>query len=331
MSKEIGSPHNDLFKNIFGREDMVRDFVRYYMPAEISSDLDLDTLEVSSESYVSDELRESLSDIVVSVQLKNRDVAEIYILIEHKSGQDKWTKLQLLKYLNEKWQKIGKENKINLPVIIPVVFYHGKKRWRRSLEFSDMFDLPGEHYRKYVPKFEHILHEVPVINKQQIKSTIALEVFHLILEYVFYPGKRDKIFESFELLFQGLSMEKAGELFYVFVKYLLSATDVSPEEVKERVKHLPRGEQTVRTTAEILRKEGYEKGVVFGEQQGKLEATRDMVLDVASEQYGLLPSTLEAKIKSIQSVTTLKNLARQAVKLNKIEAFAELVNKAAEN
>ena len=87
----------------------------------------------------------------------------------------------------------------------------------------------------------------------------------------------ERIYESLELLFQGLNSDKAGELFYVFVKYLLSATDVNPREVEKRVKHLPKGEETVRTTAEVLRKEGYDKGydkgVVLGEQHGKLEAT----------------------------------------------------------
>ena len=77
MSKEIGSPHNYLFQNILGRADMARDFVRYYMPAEIAADLDVDTLEVASESYVSDDLRESLSDIVL--QFKNGNPVEIYI------------------------------------------------------------------------------------------------------------------------------------------------------------------------------------------------------------------------------------------------------------
>jgi len=77
MSKEIGSAHNNLFQNILGREDMARDFVRYYMQAEIVGDLDLDTLEVASESYISDDLKESLSDIVLSLQLKDGDLAEI--------------------------------------------------------------------------------------------------------------------------------------------------------------------------------------------------------------------------------------------------------------
>ena len=91
----------------------------------------------------------------------------------------------------------------------------------------------------------------------------------------------------------------------------------------------------MRTTAEVLRKEGYDKGygkgVLFGEGHGKLEANQEMLIDIASEQYGLLPSVLEAKIKSIKSITILKNLARQVVKLNRMEDFERLFNKAVDH
>ena len=117
----------------------------------------------------------------------------------------------------------------------------------------------------------------------------------------------------------------------MFVKYLLSATDVNPREVEKRVKHLPKGEETVRTTAEVLRKEGYDRGVLFGEQHGKLEATQETLIDVAGERCGLLPSVLETKIKSIKSITTLKNLVRQVVKLDRMEDFERLVNKAVDH
>ncbi len=348
MSKEIGSPHNYLFQNILGREDMARDFVRYYMPAQMAADLDVDTLEVASESYVSDDLRESLSDIVLSLQFKNGYPAEIYLLIEHKSGLNKRTKLQLLKYLNAKWHDLDQSEKLGkyLPVIIPMVFYHGKRKWRYSLEFSDQFNPPGDYYKRYIPKFEHLLHEVPEINKRKIKSTIALEVFHVVLECIFYPEKRDKIYESLDLLFRGLSTEKAGELFYVFIKYLLSATDANPKEVEKRVKHLPKGEETVRTTAEMLREEGYEmalrnkdkwigegkiEGKLEGRIEGKIEAAQEMLIDLAIEQYGALPSMLEMKIKSIQSDATLKNLARKIIRLNDISDFQNLINQAADH
>jgi hypothetical protein len=57
----------------------------------------------------------------------------------------------------------------------------------------------------------------------------------------------------------------------VLIEYLLSATDISPTEVEEHVRHLPGGVETVKTTAEVLREEGYGLGV----EKGKIENTRN--------------------------------------------------------
>lgn len=50
MDEKISKAHDHVVKNILGREDVARDFVRYYLPEEITKDLDLNTLSVSSES-----------------------------------------------------------------------------------------------------------------------------------------------------------------------------------------------------------------------------------------------------------------------------------------
>jgi predicted transposase/invertase (TIGR01784 family) len=346
MSDDINKPHDNVVKNILGREGIAKDFVRYYLPQEISKDLDLETLEVSSQSYVSGHLKESLSDLVIRIQLYNGDLADIYVLIEHKSDMEAWTKLQLLKYMNEIWQATAKENKICLPIVIPLVFYHGKRRWKHSLEFADLFQAPSEYYKKYIPKFEHILHEVPEINEQKVKSTITLEVFHLVLEYIFYPEKRDKIYESFELLFQGLNSKDAEEIFGVLIRYLLSATDERPENAEEKVKHLPKGGETVRTTAERLREEGYniamqknekllaereQRGEMRGVIKGELKNAQETLMDIAADLHGPLPNSLQAKIKSIQSIENLRAITRKVHKTSSLEEFTELVNRAVEN
>ncbi len=213
MSKKLPTPHDSFVKNILGKDVYARDFIRYYLPKDITDDLDLDTLEVSSKSYVSDELKESLTDLVMTIQFKNRDLAELYFLVEHKSNLYRQTRLQILGYLNEVWQNKKGDD---LPVIIPVVFYHGKKKWKYSLEFSDMFNPPGEHYFKHIPKFEHVLLEVPEINKQKIKSTIVLEVFNLTLEHIFYPDRRDRIYKAMEgyhkAIMEKPKWEERGEL-----------------------------------------------------------------------------------------------------------------------
>ena len=55
-----------------------------------------------------------------------------------------------------------------------------------------------------------------------------------------------------------------------------------------------------------------------------------MMIDIASEQLGPLSANLGLKIKIIQSVSTLKNLARQAVKLDNLEDFLHAVERVTE-
>ncbi len=272
-----------------------------------------------------------LNGYLMTLQFKNKDLAELYFLIEHKSNLYKQTRLQLFDYINQALQdKKGDD----LPIIIPVVFYHGKSKWRYSLEFSELFNPPGKHYFKYIPKFEHVLIEVPEINKRKIKSTIVLEVFNLVLECIFYPDKRDQIYKAMELLYQGLKAEEAGEIFGVMVKYLLSATDVNPDEVEEKVKHIPKGADTVRTTADVLREEGIEKGmqkgIILGRQEGGIENAQETLIDLATEQYGPLPGMISVKVKSIQSMENLRALTRKIIRTESLDEFTELVNRASD-
>ncbi len=43
---EINTPHDAFFKRLFGDLEVAADFLRNYLPAEILSRLDLDTLEL---------------------------------------------------------------------------------------------------------------------------------------------------------------------------------------------------------------------------------------------------------------------------------------------
>jgi hypothetical protein len=63
-----------------------------------------------------------------------------YVLVEHKSYPDRWTMLLLLRYMVRIWDKEIAQNKElkTLPSIVPVVFYHGTRRWKLPL---NMFPL----------------------------------------------------------------------------------------------------------------------------------------------------------------------------------------------
>ncbi len=75
----------------------------------------------------------------------------------------------------------------------------------------------------------------------------------------------------------------------------------------------------------------YENERCDGKIEGKIEASREMLINMANEQYGVLPPMLEMKIKSIQSDAALKYLARKVVKMNNLSDFQDLVNQATDN
>jgi hypothetical protein len=109
--------------------------------------------------------------------------------------------------------------------------------------------------------------------------------------------------------------------------------------MEENVKHLPGGVETVRTTADVLREEGYGKGVLVGEQKGRLEGrlegkvenAREMLFDALIEKFGAIRSSLVSRLNSIQSPDTLKMLFKQSLRVSSLEEFEEQVFKATDN
>jgi hypothetical protein len=79
---------------------------------------------------VNAELREFVSDKVLSMPLRNtNETVNIIILIEHKPKVDPLFSVQLLTYIANGYDQQRKRGgKFN--VIIPVIYYHGKTRWK---------------------------------------------------------------------------------------------------------------------------------------------------------------------------------------------------------
>ena len=87
---EINNPHDVYFRESLTRREIVQDFLRWHLPAELLAFVDLGSLEISKDSYVSKELRASYSDLVY--QLRPRALPDlalcVYMLFEHKSTSE---------------------------------------------------------------------------------------------------------------------------------------------------------------------------------------------------------------------------------------------------
>ncbi|MFM7974596.1 MAG: Rpn family recombination-promoting nuclease/putative transposase [Pirellula sp.] len=67
------TPHNNLFHYALSHAQAARDLIQTHLPAELVAALDLDSLELKKDSFIDEELRESYSDLLYSVQLAEQD------------------------------------------------------------------------------------------------------------------------------------------------------------------------------------------------------------------------------------------------------------------
>lgn len=308
MTPSSPRAHDRFFKQIFSRPENVRDFIETYLPVEMVSHLDLDSLEVESKSYVDPNLSEYFSDVVVKTRVRQGNPAELYFLFEHKSGPERYAWVQVLQYMASSWYSRIRGAGLGpgpLPLIIPVVIYHGVRSWKFSLAFEDLFDPPSPVFSPYLPKFEHILHDISHLEESEIKGTIILQVVQLLLKYIQVPELRDRLPEIVRLLGSLREKDRVTEYLQVILEYVFQATDhVEVRDVQKALQNIQQGESVMPTIAEKLRQEGMQQGMEQGMEQGELQGKRLILLKQMQRKFAL-SSAEEALIRSIQDQALL--------------------------
>jgi predicted transposase YdaD len=91
------------------------------LPPVITSRFQIDTVREAGQ-----ETGSSPMDLLLTVETIDDTTEYVYVLVEHKSYPAPLVAVQLLGYVAGVMKKHGNAP---VPVIHPVVFYHGKKKW----------------------------------------------------------------------------------------------------------------------------------------------------------------------------------------------------------
>ena len=78
----IQNPHDKFFKDTFSDVEVARDFIQHYLPESVSEIIDLETLEAQRDSFISQELQETFTDMLYRVKI-NEKTGYLYFLFEH--------------------------------------------------------------------------------------------------------------------------------------------------------------------------------------------------------------------------------------------------------
>jgi predicted transposase/invertase (TIGR01784 family) len=298
--------HDRAFKDFFEERDVASSFLQEYLPENIIKELDFESLKISKDSFVDKGLKEYLSDILYEVKLKNR-LSFIYLLFEHKSQMERFVAFQLLKYMVRIWENFLKQNKKAkyLPVIIPLVIYHGRPRWRVDSSFKSLFESPGK-FEPYLPDFRFELYDISHLPDDELRGSVLLRILLITLKYIFNPKLRHKLPEIFELFGKLEDKNKATEYLEVLLRYLTyRADDITEKELQESVDQtLEDGGKIMPTLAQKWMEQGEEKGM----ERMKWDVVKNaLAIDLPIEKITRLTGLPPEKIKLMKSRMKLKD------------------------
>ena len=228
-------------REIFKNNMLTSQFLRNYTNIPLLSNVMPEDIEDVSEKYQAFLGVEFESDTIKKVYIRRADGTierEVFVLslIEHKSDIDYDVAMQLLRYMCVIWQEYkATQNKIRegssrrknfrYPLIIPIVYYEGKRKWTADLNLKDRIEF-SEEMEKYIPDFTYQVvsvgqytneelsekHDemslVMLINK--IQSSEDIEEFRKVSEAMVdsvYANAPDEIKEIYKKILWSLLMK----------------------------------------------------------------------------------------------------------------------------
>ncbi|EEN2983518.1 Rpn family recombination-promoting nuclease/putative transposase [Salmonella enterica] len=295
--------HDPLFKLFLREPETAKDFLAAHLPQDIRSLVNLDSLRLESGSYVDEQLKEQHSDILYSVRMAQGEQCLLYCVVEHQSTEDEMMAWRMTKYtIRAMSDHLNKGHK-KLPVVVPLLFYHGDVRpYPYSMDWLDCFEQP-ELARQVLSKPWPLI-DVSELNDDDIKSHRRMALLEMVQRDIRLRDGKELLARLVQLIQMELnSREQVEAVLRYTILNGMAGEDIS-SYINQLSGDIPEYEDLMGTIAQQLEDKGIQKGIRQGIEQGIQQgieqerlAAQKKLLETA---YALLDNgvSLEVVIKS---------------------------------
>lgn len=281
QTNQLAQPHDATFKKLFSEIEIAKDVIEKNLPEEVLDQLDMNTLKKLDGSFINEKLEETFSDILYGIEIDGRD-AYISVLFEHKSYTDRLGIFQVAGYIIDAWRKMIKDNKKELPVIIPIIIYHGRPSWNYKKDMRDMipdFDLLPPYLKEMLPVLRHEFINIGGYTEEDIMKYDPLARMALrLLKYIYYDD--DTFIEMFIISADEIQYIVTEEVFNWIANigfvYMSANKEISEEDIFQKIQELGGKGGEIMTILERREEKGIEKG--------KIQTVKDFIKAGAETQ-----------------------------------------------
>ncbi|EJX6601912.1 Rpn family recombination-promoting nuclease/putative transposase [Salmonella enterica] len=292
--------HDGLFKLFLCEPDTARDFLAVHLPADIRSQVRLDTLKLEPGSFVDQKLRELHSDVLYSVETAEGHAGYIYCLVEHQSTADRMMAWRMMRYSMAVMDAHLKKGNDTLPVVVPLLFYQGTVRpYPYSTDWMDCFDVPAlarEVYSRPWP-----LVDVSVMEDSDLQSHRRMALLELVQRDIRHRDAASLLRDVVQLIrLAGNTREQVEAVLCYIIYNGMTSESITPF-LYELAGEIPEYKELIMgTIAQQLKEEGIQLGIQQGIEQGIEQARLVAQQKLLETAYALLDNgvSLDVVIKS---------------------------------
>jgi predicted transposase/invertase (TIGR01784 family) len=312
-----------------------REILKYLFRSEVRELLDLEKLTIDPESYIEDDLKKLYADVVYRIPIKkSKKNIVVFVLFELKTKNNKWTIFQIVKYIiriwNREWRKAKKEKRLKhflFPMVIPVIFHHGKTAFTAPTELIKLVQVIAD-LEPFTLNMKSFLLDVTSLATENMPKDFGLNILFMVLQAVFSNDVAERLLAIFRKLrpkmhLSEVQQEWADALYYATT----SAENLTREEYQKVLKQTEKeGVITMPNTLwNQLIAEGRAEGIAEGIAEGEAKATKarqDAVLDVLQGRFKRVPKKIENAVRKKRDTIALKSLVIDAATCQTLDEFA---------
>jgi len=235
--------HDPFFRSTFSEPALFRKWLVWFLPV-VSKLLDLDRLELQNDSLIDEKLKVHYNDLLYKIPIRGTDKnMVVFILLEHKAASERWTMLQILRYIVLIWMReinaAIEQNRFAgfvLPPVLPIILYHGERPFTAPIRFSELvYQFKG--FEKHSPDFEGMLFDLTLTAESDLPEDLDLYAVLTVMQAVFRPDVAERILRIYTKLKHKLGDPHYRDRWLKILRYAMTSSKyLSPKNINRPVR-----------------------------------------------------------------------------------------------
>ena len=327
--------HDPFFRSTFSEPGLFRKWLVWFLPI-LAELLDLDRLELQKDSLIDEKLKAHYNDLLYKIPIRDTDKnMVVFVLVEHKASSERWTMLQILRYIVLIWMReidtaIEEKRFANfvLPPVLPIIVYHGERPFTAPIRLSELvYQIKG--FEKHLPDFEGILLDLTLTAENDLPEDLDLYAVLSVMQAVFRPDVAERILKIYQKIKHKLDDLHYRDRWLKILRYAMTSSKyITRNDLDEVTNQMS---DTDVATISPLYQELFTEGKIEGMAEGEARGEANSIIRILTRNFGDVPPVVHEKLRTIHDLDVLGQLTDVALDCQSFDQFEQALSSAGSN